>query len=77
MIWFIFIGDMLVMLFMVVLAAWVFYRGTDETIDRAARIPLEDESPQPGSARGHPSHANSPQPGSVRVDAAEEGSPDA
>ena len=77
MIWFIFIGDMLVMLFMVVLAAWVFYRGTDETIDRAARIPLEDESPQPGSARGYPSHANSPQPGSVRVDAAEEGSPDA
>ena len=92
MIWFIFIGDMLVMLFMVVLAAWVFYRGTDETIDRAARIPLEDESPQPGSARGYPSHANSPQPGSARgypshanspqpgsarVDAAEEGSPDA
>ena len=46
--WFIFIGDMLVMLFMVTLAAWVFYRGTDEVIDRSARIPLEDEDPDPG-----------------------------
>lgn len=43
--WFIFIGDMLVMLFMVIVAAWVFYRSTDEFIDRSARIPLEDESP--------------------------------
>ena len=45
--WFIFIGDMLVMLFMVVLAAWVFYRSTDEFIDRSARIPLDDEHPGP------------------------------
>ena len=45
--WFIFIGDLLVMLFMVVLAAWVFYRGTDEFIDGSARIPLEDEHPDP------------------------------
>ena len=45
--WFIFIGDMLVMLFMVILAAWVFYSGTDEVIDRSARIPLEDEDPHP------------------------------
>ena len=51
--WFIFIGDMLVMLFMVVLAAWVFYRGTDDVIDLAARIPLEDQRPGPGkSAKG-------------------------
>ena len=48
--WFIFIGDMLVMLFMVVLAAWVFYRGTDEVIDRSARIPLDDEQPAAGGA---------------------------
>ena len=47
--WFIFVGDMLVMLFMVTVAAWVFYRGTDEVIDRSARIPLEDECPDPGS----------------------------
>ena len=54
MIWFIFIGDMLVMLFMVVLAAWVFYRGTDDAIAHAARIPLEDERPDPGG-RSSPS----------------------
>ncbi len=46
--WFIFIGDMLVMLFMVALAAWVFYRSTDEVIDQSARIPLEDERPERG-----------------------------
>lgn len=45
--WFIFIGDMLVMLFMVIVAAWVFYRSTDEFIDRSARIPLDDEQPDP------------------------------
>ena len=49
--WFIFIGDMLVMLFMVVLATWVFYRGADDAIDLAARIPLEDERPDPGGCR--------------------------
>ena len=43
--YFIFAGDMLVMLFMVVLAIWVFYRSSDDTIDRTARIPLEDENP--------------------------------
>ena len=48
--WFIFIGDMLVMLFMVVLAAWVFYRSTDDFIDRSARIPLEDEHLDPGAS---------------------------
>ena len=52
--WFIFVGDMLVMLFMVVLAAWVFYRGTDEVIDHSARIPLEDEHPDPGGSSEPP-----------------------
>lgn len=41
---FIFAGDMLVMLFMVVLVVWVFWRSPDEAMDAAARIPLEDES---------------------------------
>lgn len=40
---FIFAGDMLVMLFMVVLVIWVFWKSSDETIDQSARIPLEDE----------------------------------
>ncbi len=40
---FIFAGDMLVMLFMVVLVAWLFWRLPDSTIDATARIPLEDE----------------------------------
>ena len=41
--YFIFIGDMLVMLFMVVLVVWVFWRSSDETIMRSARIPFDDE----------------------------------
>ena len=40
---FIFAGDMLVMLFMVVLVVWLFWRLPDSTIDASARIPLEDE----------------------------------
>ena len=40
---FIFAGDMLVMLFMVVLVVWVFWRSSDQTISDSARIPLEDE----------------------------------
>ncbi len=40
---FIFAGDMLVMLFMVVLAVWLFWRLPDSTIEASARIPLEDE----------------------------------
>lgn len=40
---FIFAGDMLVMLFMVILVVWVFWRTADETIESSARIPLEDE----------------------------------
>ena len=42
---FIFAGDMLVMLFMIVLVVWVsLYVGDDET-DSIARIPLEDDDP--------------------------------
>lgn len=40
---FIFAGDMFVMLFMAVLVVWVFWRSSDETIEESARIPLEDE----------------------------------
>jgi len=41
---FIFIGDMLVMAFMIGLAVWVLNRDNDANIDRTARIPLEDEA---------------------------------
>ncbi len=41
--YFIFAGDMLVMLFMVVVVVWVFWRSPDTTINQSARIPLEDE----------------------------------
>ena len=40
---FIFAGDMLVMLFMVILVVWVFWHSSEETIAESARIPLEDE----------------------------------
>lgn len=43
--WFIFLGDMLVMLFMVMLVVWVFWRSSDRTMRESARIPLEDERP--------------------------------
>ena len=41
--WFIFAGDMLVMLFMVCLIIWVFMVTPDEEIDESAKIPLQDE----------------------------------
>ena len=41
--WFIFVGDMLVMAFMIALVVWVSMRATRERLDGAARIPLEDE----------------------------------
>ena len=41
--YFLFAGDMLVMLFMVLLVVWVFWRTPDKTIMKSARIPLEDE----------------------------------
>lgn len=40
---FIFAGDMLVMLFMVVLVTWVYWKSPKSTLDESARIPLEDE----------------------------------
>lgn len=40
---FIFIGDMLVMAFMIGLAIWFSNKSNDAQIDEAARIPLEDE----------------------------------
>lgn len=40
--WIIFLGDMLVMLFMIALVVWVLYRSPDSA-RRASRIPLEDE----------------------------------
>jgi len=46
---FIFAGDMLVMLFMTLLVVWVFWRTSDTTISDSARIPLEDERPQDSS----------------------------
>ncbi len=41
--YFIFAGDMLVMLFMMVLVVWLFWRMPDSVVDASARIPLEDE----------------------------------
>lgn len=41
--WFIFGGDMLVMLFMTVLVVWLFWRMPANALDASARIPLEDE----------------------------------
>lgn len=41
--YFIFAGDMLVMAFMIGLAIWVVNRNDDVDIDKAARIPLDDE----------------------------------
>ncbi len=43
MMWFLFAGDMLVMLFLAAVVVWVFWRSPDSAIDRAGRIPLEDE----------------------------------
>ena len=40
---FLFAGDMLVMLFMVVLVVWVSLRSSSAEMDQAARIPLDDE----------------------------------
>ena len=40
---FIFIGDMLVMLFMILVVIWMSYFESKERIDYTAHIPLEDE----------------------------------
>ena len=42
--YFIFIGDMLAMAFMVAVVVWVYWRTSDDVINRSARIPLDDES---------------------------------
>ena len=39
----IFGGDMFVMAFMIAVVVWLSVRESDERIDAAARIPLEDE----------------------------------
>ncbi len=41
--WFLFVGDMLVMLFMCALVVWVYLKSTSKAANEAARIPLEDE----------------------------------
>jgi hypothetical protein len=41
--WFLFMGDMLVMLFMTVLIIWVSLRDTATRYDYSAHIPLADE----------------------------------
>lgn len=40
---FLFVGDMLVMAFMVGVAIWVSSKSNTQQMDEAARIPLEDE----------------------------------
>ena len=41
--WFLFAGDMLIMLFMVILVVWVFWRSSDKSLSDSAEIPLHDE----------------------------------
>jgi len=41
--WFIFAGDLLVMLFMTVLVVWVSMRSSTELLDFSANIPLVEE----------------------------------
>ncbi len=43
MVWFIFMGDMLVMMFMTALVIWVSAGANRETLDYSARIPLHDD----------------------------------
>ena len=43
--YFLFAGDMLVMLFMVLVATWVFVWSSDRDIKETAEIPLNDEEP--------------------------------
>lgn len=41
---FLFAGDMLVMAFMFVVVVWVSMRSSQESLDEASRIPLDDEA---------------------------------
>ena len=50
MMWFLFAGDMLVMLFMAAVAVWVLWRSPDTSIKDTANIPLQDEAPSAGTA---------------------------
>lgn len=51
--WFLFAGDMLVMLFMTVLIIVVSVRDTATRLDYSAQIPLNDEAPvAPGERNG-------------------------
>jgi cbb3-type cytochrome oxidase subunit 3 len=55
--WFIFIGDMLVMLFMTVLVVWVSAGANRETLDYSARIPLDDDPlPEPKAVKEADNH---------------------
>ena len=56
--WFIFAGDMIVMLFMVLLVTWVFMVSSDSEIEKSAMIPLSDEDYGPGKT-GDPVKDNS------------------
>ena len=51
--WFIFIGDMLVMLFMILLVVWVSVAATRDTIEYSAGIPLDDERSEYGKRHEH------------------------
>jgi len=48
---FIFVGDMLVMLFMISVVVWVSIVESDERINFTASIPLQDE-PEDGLSHG-------------------------
>lgn len=41
--WYLFLGDMFVMLFLVIVVVWLSLRATQQSLDAAAHIPLEDE----------------------------------
>ena len=41
--WFIFIGDLFVMLFMTILVVWVSMKSSHELLDFSAQIPLQEE----------------------------------
>ncbi len=41
--YFLFVGDMLVMAFMIGVVVWVSLRSNSKSIEDAARIPLDDE----------------------------------
>jgi hypothetical protein len=44
--WVLFVGDMIVSAFMIVVVVWVSLRSSRPHLDAASRIPLEDEAPR-------------------------------